>query len=161
MNQKEYINSIASGATIKEVRPSKLLESLYLPLPPLGEQEKIVASLDAIEKSIKSAEELIENLKAEGGDHFFAFQVKLRILSLLLWEKFAKLTQESQSWKILLKFHLLIWQQGQLKALNLNTKKQERYPKYLRDTLILQKMMSYLQKLHLALRMENAELQLI
>lgn len=37
------------------------------PLPPLTEQQKLVDQLDNIQKSIKSAQDLIESLKSEGG----------------------------------------------------------------------------------------------
>ncbi len=63
-------------------------ECIKIPLPPLEEQKKIVASLDAIEKSIKSAQDLIESLKAEGGGYFYTIQVK--ILSLFLYKKLQK-----------------------------------------------------------------------
>lgn len=46
VNERETIQSYATGTTIKEVRPSRLMSSLNIPLPPLPEQKCIVAKLD-------------------------------------------------------------------------------------------------------------------
>lgn len=65
--KKEFIQSIATGATIKEVRPSKLAEKLDFPLPPLTEQQRIIAILDeafaAIDKAKANAEKNLKNAK--------------------------------------------------------------------------------------------------
>ena len=64
IEKKEYIQSIASGTTIKEVRPKKLSEMLVFPLPPLAEQKRIVKILDEIfEKVTKARENAEKNLK--------------------------------------------------------------------------------------------------
>lgn len=49
------------------------LQELHIPLPPLDEQERIVKELDAIQNSIKSAEDLIKNLKSAGGGSFLHY----------------------------------------------------------------------------------------
>lgn len=43
------------------------VETLYIPLPPLAEQQKLVDALDKIQTSIQSAKDLIESLKSQGG----------------------------------------------------------------------------------------------
>ena len=49
------------------------LKTLHIPLPPLSEQKKLVAELDKIQESIRSAETLIENLKTSGTDLLQSF----------------------------------------------------------------------------------------
>lgn len=65
--KKEFIQKAATGATIKEIRPSKLAEILEFPLPPLPEQQRIVAILDeafaAIAKAKANAEQNLKNAK--------------------------------------------------------------------------------------------------
>ena len=61
--QKEFIQSQATGVSIKEVRPSKLQEILIIPLPPLEIQEKIVAELDSYQKIIDGAKQIAQNWK--------------------------------------------------------------------------------------------------
>ena len=46
LEQKEYIISLATGATIKEVRPKRFAETINIPVPPLAEQQRIVGILD-------------------------------------------------------------------------------------------------------------------
>lgn len=66
--KKEFIQNAATGATIKEIRPSKLAEILEFPLPPLPEQQRIVAFLDeafaAIAQAKAHAEQNLQNAKA-------------------------------------------------------------------------------------------------
>lgn len=63
VGQKEFIQSQATGASIKEVRPSKLQEILIIPLPPLEIQEQIVAELDGYQKIIDGAKQITQNWK--------------------------------------------------------------------------------------------------
>jgi len=65
LSKKEAINNMATGATIKEVRPSKLSAEFVFPLPPLAEQQKLVDALDKIQASIQPARDLIKNLKSQ------------------------------------------------------------------------------------------------
>lgn len=62
--KKSFIQGIASGATIKEVRPTKLKEALNVPVPSLSEQQRIVAVLDEAFNAIDKAKNIAEqNLK--------------------------------------------------------------------------------------------------
>lgn len=65
--QKDFIQRAATGATIKEVRPSKLADILEIPIPPLPEQQRIVAILDeafaAIAKAKANAQQNLKNAK--------------------------------------------------------------------------------------------------
>jgi type I restriction enzyme M protein len=70
----------------------KDIETLYIPLPPLEEKEKIVASLDQLEKSIKSAQELIENLRVEGGGSFLHYSSEVENFN---WIKIGELFKTS------------------------------------------------------------------
>jgi type I restriction enzyme S subunit len=66
-NKKEYIQKMATGATIKEVRPIKLKELLTFSFPPLVEQHRIVKVLDEVfgklEIAKNNAEENLKNSK--------------------------------------------------------------------------------------------------
>jgi type I restriction enzyme M protein len=63
--KKEDINNMATGATIKEVRPNRFIKNFFIPLPPLEIQQEIVNKLDKIQESINATETLIKNLKDE------------------------------------------------------------------------------------------------
>jgi type I restriction enzyme M protein len=63
IGQKEFIQSQATGASIKEVRPSKLQEILKIPLPPLEIQEQIVAELEGYAGIIAGAKQITQNWK--------------------------------------------------------------------------------------------------
>ena len=62
-NRKSFIQSLASGVTIKEVRPSKLKNLLVFPLLPLEAQKEIVAEIDGYQKIIDGARQIVENWK--------------------------------------------------------------------------------------------------
>ncbi len=83
VGQKEFIQSQATGASIKEVRPSKLREILIFPLPPLEIQEQIVAELESIDEEIKFNEKETYSLK----------KLQDRIISDI-WHKIDKNTKE-------------------------------------------------------------------
>ena len=51
-NQRDFIQSLATGVSIKEVRPSKLLKILDIPLPPLAEQKRIVSEIGNYEATV-------------------------------------------------------------------------------------------------------------
>jgi len=58
------IQGLATGTTIKEVRPRKLMSELKIPVPPLEEQQRIVSILDeAFHKISKSTETMGKNLR--------------------------------------------------------------------------------------------------
>jgi type I restriction enzyme M protein len=63
VGKKTFIQSQATGASIKEIRPSKLKEILIIPLPPLEIQEEIVAELDGYSAIISGAREIVKNWK--------------------------------------------------------------------------------------------------
>lgn len=63
--QKEFIQSLAIGASIKEVRPTRLQQLLKFPLPPLEVQQDIVSQLDRYQKIIDGAKQVIDNYKPE------------------------------------------------------------------------------------------------
>ena len=50
-NQKEYLNSLGRGATFKEISKN-IVENITIPIPPMEEQERIVAELDFLQSVI-------------------------------------------------------------------------------------------------------------
>ena len=68
LDNSEFIRSIASGTTFKEVRPPKLRTELRFPLPPLAEQKRIVDLLDrqtaAATKATCAAEGELREIRA-------------------------------------------------------------------------------------------------
>lgn len=70
-HNKDFILSIASGTTIKEVRPSRLQEKLIFPLPPLPEQRQAVKLLNrqlaTVEKAQQAADEELDAINALPG----------------------------------------------------------------------------------------------
>ncbi|MCI7463052.1 MAG: restriction endonuclease subunit S [Campylobacteraceae bacterium] len=74
----------AKGTAIKNIPPFYILKSLYIPLPPLDEQERIVKKIDELFSQIdildKHKESLLKNIK----------HTKTRILDLALQGKLVK-----------------------------------------------------------------------
>ncbi len=64
-SKKEYIKSLATGVTIREIRPSRLKELFIFPLPPLEVQKEIVEQIEVKQKAIEAAKAVIENLERE------------------------------------------------------------------------------------------------
>ena len=62
-SQRSFIQSLATGVSIKEVRPSKLLKTLNIPLPSLAEQQRIVSEIENYEKVYNGARAVVENWK--------------------------------------------------------------------------------------------------
>lgn len=62
-SRKSFIQSLASGVTIKEVRPSRLKKSFFFPLPPPEIQKEIVAEIDGYQKVINAAHEIVESYR--------------------------------------------------------------------------------------------------
>ena len=60
-NKTDFIRSLSSGVTIKEVRPSKLKTLFSFPLPPLEIQQEIVSEVDGYQKIIDGARMVINN----------------------------------------------------------------------------------------------------
>ena len=58
---KDYLNSLGTGATFKEIS-KKTTESVMLPVPPLAEQERIVAELDLLQGIIDKQKAQLKEL---------------------------------------------------------------------------------------------------
>jgi type I restriction enzyme M protein len=65
---QEQIKNLAYNKSAQPGLNLNCMDKIQIPLPPLTEQKKLVAGLDKIRDSIKSAETLIENLKTSGKD---------------------------------------------------------------------------------------------
>ena len=76
LGQKEYIQSLATGATIKEIRPTRFAETIQLPVPPLAEQQRIVGLLDEAFEGLATAkanaEKNLQNARALFESHLQA-----------------------------------------------------------------------------------------
>ena len=59
----EYLNSIGTGATFKEIS-KKVVEQVSIPVPPLAEQEKIVAELDCLSNIIEKKKQQLKEYDA-------------------------------------------------------------------------------------------------
>lgn len=55
---KKYLNQIATGSTIKEVRPT-VIKKISVLMPPITEQKKIANILSSVDEEIKKADEII------------------------------------------------------------------------------------------------------
>lgn len=64
--QQKEIYNLQHGAGQPHIYGEDI-KTLQIPLPPISEQKKIVDELDRIQKSIESANDLIKNLKSQGG----------------------------------------------------------------------------------------------
>lgn len=62
-DKKDFIDSLATGVSIREVRPTKLQQLFKFPLPPLEVQQAIVAELDGYQKIIDGARQVVDNWK--------------------------------------------------------------------------------------------------
>lgn len=62
-NKREFIQSLATGVTIKEVRPSKLKELFSFPLPPIETQREIVDELNGYQKITDGANQIVDSYK--------------------------------------------------------------------------------------------------
>ena len=64
-SSKKLLNDLGTGTTFKEIS-GKTLANVSIPLPPLAEQQRIVAKLDAafaeIDTAIETAEKNVENI---------------------------------------------------------------------------------------------------
>ena len=68
LDNAEFIRSIASGTTFKDIRPPKLRTELRFLLPPLAEQKRIADLLDrqtaAATKAVRAAEDELREIRA-------------------------------------------------------------------------------------------------
>ena len=60
-NNTEYLNSLGTGATFKEIS-KKVVEQISIPVPPLPEQERIVAELNSLSSIIEKQKEQLKEL---------------------------------------------------------------------------------------------------
>lgn len=58
---KDYLNSLGTGATFKEIS-KKTTENIMIPVPPLQEQERIVAELDLLTEIIDKQKQQLKEL---------------------------------------------------------------------------------------------------
>ena len=66
----EYLNSLGSGATFKEIS-KRVVEQIPIPIPPLVEQEKIVAELDCLSGVIEKKKQQLKELDALAESIFY------------------------------------------------------------------------------------------
>ncbi len=86
VSKKEYIQSLATGGTIKEIRPTKLKELFVFSLPPLVVQKEIVEQIEVKQKAIEAAKAVIDNLERERR----YFGQSLRKIKDVGWVEFPK-----------------------------------------------------------------------
>ncbi|MBR5803991.1 MAG: restriction endonuclease subunit S [Bacteroidaceae bacterium] len=65
-----YLNSLGTGATFKEIS-KKVVEQVSIPVPPLPEQEKIVAELDCLSGIIEKKKQQLKELDALAQSIFY------------------------------------------------------------------------------------------
>lgn len=63
LNSTDYLNSLGTGATFKEIS-KKVVEQIQIPVPPLPEQEKIVAELDCLSGIIEKKKQQLKEYDA-------------------------------------------------------------------------------------------------
>jgi len=61
LHSKEYAESLASGSTFKELS-GKRMATLEFPIPPLNEQERVVARIDELQMQSRRAREVLETI---------------------------------------------------------------------------------------------------
>ena len=66
----DYLNSLGTGATFKEIS-KRVVEQIPIPIPPLPEQEKIVAELDCLSGIIEKKREQLKELDALAQSIFY------------------------------------------------------------------------------------------
>ncbi len=66
----EYLNSLGTGATFKEIS-KRVVEQIPIPVPPLVEQEKIVAELDCLSGVIEKKKQQLKELDSLAESIFY------------------------------------------------------------------------------------------
>jgi type I restriction enzyme S subunit len=69
-NNTEYLNSLGTGATFKEIS-KRVVEQISIPIPPLVEQERIVAELDCLSGVIEKKKQQLKELDALAQSIFY------------------------------------------------------------------------------------------
>ena len=70
LNSTDYLNSLGTGATFKEIS-KKVVEQIQIPIPPLSEQEKIVAELDCLSGIIEKKKQQLKEYDALAQSIFY------------------------------------------------------------------------------------------
>lgn len=70
LNSTDYLNSLGTGATFKEIS-KKVVEQIQIPVPPLSEQEKIVAELDCLSGIIEKKKHQLKEYDALAQSIFY------------------------------------------------------------------------------------------
>lgn len=70
LNSTDYLNSLGTGATFKEIS-KKVVEQIQIPVPPLPEQEKIVAELDCLSGIIEKKKQQLKEYDALAQSIFY------------------------------------------------------------------------------------------
>ena len=70
LNSTDYLNSLGTGATFKEIS-KKVVEQVLIPVPPIAEQEKIVAELDCLSGIIEKKKQQLKEYDALAQSIFY------------------------------------------------------------------------------------------
>lgn len=70
LHNTEYLNSLGTGATFKEIS-KKVVEQVSIPVPPIAEQEKIVAELDCLSGIIEKKKQQLKEYDALAQSIFY------------------------------------------------------------------------------------------
>ena len=70
LNSTDYLNSLGTGATFKEIS-KKVVEQIQIPVPPLPEQERIVAELDCLSGIIEKKKQQLKEYDALAQSIFY------------------------------------------------------------------------------------------
>ena len=70
LHSVDYLNSLGSGATFKEIS-KKVVEQVLIPIPPLEEQEKIVGELDCLSGIIEKKKQQLKELDSLAQSIFY------------------------------------------------------------------------------------------
>ena len=70
LNSTDYLNSLGTGATFKEIS-KKVVELIQIPVPPLPEQERIVAELDCLSGIIEKKKQQLKEYDALAQSIFY------------------------------------------------------------------------------------------
>ena len=70
LHNTEYLNSLGTGATFKEIS-KRVVEQVSIPVPPIAEQEKIVAELDCLSGIIEKKKQQLKEYDALAQSIFY------------------------------------------------------------------------------------------
>ena len=81
----DYLNSLGTGATFKEIS-KKVVEQIPIPVPPIAEQEKIVAELDCLSGIIEKKKQQLKELD--------------NLAQSIFYEMFGDPVENDKGWKV-------------------------------------------------------------